>query len=136
HQGRSMAPLAFLRKVTCATRAYTAARICQPLLADGYAQHAYDPDHAPTYRYPGADNVTLATLYRLTNALDDLAMEGLLTTPSGEPLDVYVTEYGFFASGKYRISPATHARYLVQAFSMAQRNPQIGRASCRERGED
>jgi Cellulase (glycosyl hydrolase family 5) len=125
HRGRSMAPLAFLRKVACATRSYTAARICEPLLADGYAQHAYDTSHAPTYRYPGADNVTLATLYRLTGALDDLAMEGLLTTPSGEPLDVYVTEFGYFASGKKQISAARHARYLVQAFKMAQRNPRV-----------
>lgn len=125
HRGRSMAPLEFLRKVTCATRSYTAARICQPLYADGYAQHAYDPTHSPTYRYPGADNVTLGTLGRLTGALDDLAMEGLLTTPSGEPLDVYVTEFGYFASGKYRISDARHARYLVEAFKMAQRNPRV-----------
>jgi Glycosyl hydrolase family 1 len=125
HPGRSMAPLEFLRRMTCATRAYSAARICAPLLADGYAQHAYDPAHSPTYRFPGADNVTLATLYRLTNALDDLAAEGLLTTPLGEPLDVYVTEYGYFASGKYRVSASRHARYLVQAFKMAQRNPRV-----------
>jgi Glycosyl hydrolase family 1 len=125
NRGRSTAPLKFLRGVTCATREYAAARICDTLEADGYAQHAYDPTHAPTYRYPGTDNVTLATLDRLTGALDDLAAEGLLTTPDGEPLDVYVTEYGFFASGKKRISAARHARYLVQAFKMAQANPRV-----------
>src|SRR5436190_14487349 len=125
HRGRSTAPLEFLRRVTCATRSYTAARTCAPLHADGYAQHAYDPTHSPGYRYPGADNVTLATMYRLTNALDDLAVEDLLTTPLGEPLDVYVTEYGFFASGKYHLSPSRHARYLVQAFKMAQRNSRV-----------
>jgi hypothetical protein len=111
--------------VACATRAYGAARICDTLVADGYAQHAYDPTHSPTYRYPGADNVTLATLDRLTDALDLLAMEGLLTTPEGEPLDVYVTEYGFFASGKKRVSAARHASYLVKAFRMAQANPRV-----------
>jgi hypothetical protein len=125
HRGRSTAPLKFLRGVTCATRSYAAARICDTLVADGYAHHAYDPTHSPTYRYPGGDNVTLATLGRLTNALDDLAMEGLLVTPDGEPLDVYVTEYGFFASGDRRISARTHARYLVEAFQMAQRNPRV-----------
>jgi Cellulase (glycosyl hydrolase family 5) len=125
HRGRSMAPLEFLRRVTCATRSYTAARICAPLFADGYAQHAYDPTHSPTYRYPGADNVTLATLYRLTNGLDDLAAEGLLSTPLGEPLDVYITEYGYFASGKNHVSASRHARYLVEAFKMAQRNPRV-----------
>ena len=124
-RGRSTAPLKFLRVVTCATREYAAARICDTLEADGYAQHAYDPTHAPTYRYPGADNVTLATLDRLTGALDDLAAEGLLTTPEGEPLDVYVTEYGYFASGKKRIPAARHAKYLVQAFKLAQANPRV-----------
>src|SRR3954465_3457988 len=101
--GRSTAPLKFLRAVTCATGEYSAARQCSPLWADGYAQHAYDPTHSPTYRYPGSDNVTLATLDRLTDALDNLAAEGLLTTPFGEPLDVYVTEYGYFASGKKHV---------------------------------
>jgi hypothetical protein len=122
---RATAPLKFLRAVTCASRAYTAARDCQPLVADGYAHHAYDPTHEPTYRYPGADNVTLGTLDRLTHALRKLARAGLLSTPSGRVLDVYVTEYGFFASGKKRIPAATHARYLVQAFAMAQANPHV-----------
>jgi hypothetical protein len=122
---RATAPLQFLRAVTCASRAYTAARTCEPLVADGYAHHPYDPAHAPTYRYPGADNVTLGTLDRLTHALNKLASAGLLRTPRGRALDVYVTEYGFFASGKKRLPPAQHARYLVQAFAMAQANPRV-----------
>jgi hypothetical protein len=94
-------------------------------MADGYAHHAYDPAHAPTYRYPGADNVTLGTLYRLTRALNKLKSARLLRTPRGRALDVYVTEYGFFASGKKRISAAMHAKYLVKAFTMAQANPRV-----------
>src|SRR3954447_14202182 len=35
---RATAPLKFLRAVTCATRDYSAARICDPLEADGFAQ--------------------------------------------------------------------------------------------------
>src|SRR3954466_7068403 len=124
-RGRSTAPLKFLRALTCATGEYSAARQCSPLWADGYAQHAYDPTHAPTYRYPGADNVTLATLDRLTRALDKLAAADLLTDPDGRPLGVYVTEYGYFASGKKRISAARHASYLVKAFRMAQANPRV-----------
>jgi hypothetical protein len=124
-RGRSTAPLKFLRALTCATRAYGAARLCSPLWADGYAQHAYDPTHAPTYRYPGADNVTLATLDRLTRGLNKLAAADLLTDPDGRALDVYVTEYGYFASGKKSISAARHASYLVKAFRMAQANPRV-----------
>jgi hypothetical protein len=122
---RATAPLQFLRAVTCASRDYSAARSCEPLVADGYAHHAYDPAHSPTYRYPGSDNVTMGTLDRLTRALDKLAAAGLLSTPDGRALDVYVTEYGFFASGKKRIPALTHARYLVKAFTMAQANPRV-----------
>ena len=71
--GLSTAPLAFLRKVDLreqeATGAWAAARA---LKADGYAHHPYDFRHAPNFQYPGADNVTIGTLSRLTRALDRL----------------------------------------------------------------
>jgi hypothetical protein len=112
---RATAPLKFLRGVTAAGG----------LVADGYAHHPYDFSHAPTYRYPGADNVTLATLDRLTTALDQLAAAGRLRTPSGGALDLFLTEYGFFATGKKHLSASKHAKYLVQGFTMAQANPRV-----------
>jgi hypothetical protein len=112
---RATAPLKFLRGVTSRGG----------LVADGYAHHPYDFTHAPTYRYPGADNATLATLDHLTTALDQLAAAGRLRTPSGGALDLFLTEYGFFASGKKHLSASKHAKYLVQAFTMAQANPRV-----------
>jgi uncharacterized membrane protein YgcG len=112
---RATAPLKFLRGVVAGGG----------LVADGYAHHPYDFQHSPTYRYPGKDNVTLATLDRLTATLDQLAAAGRLRTPSGGALDVYLTEYGFFASGKHHLSAAKHAKYLVQGFTMAQANPRV-----------
>jgi hypothetical protein len=122
---RATAPLQFLRGVTCATASYRRAGSCGTLKTDGYAHHPYDFKHAPTFRYPGGDNVTLATLSRLTSALAKLKKAKLLTTPSGGVPDLYLTEYGYFSSGKFKVSQAKQGSYLVQAFKMAQRNPRV-----------
>jgi hypothetical protein len=122
--GSATPPLQFLRGVLRASASYTGSSK-YALLADGFAHHPYDFGHAPGYRFPGADNVTLATLGRLTQALDRLFESGLLQTPSGEPLDVYLTEYGFMQSGRYRIPDATRATYLRQAYDMARHNSRV-----------
>jgi hypothetical protein len=119
------APLKFLRGVTCANASYKRAGHCATLRTDGFAHHPYDFAHKPTFKYPGKDNVTLATLGRLTSALSKLRKAGLLTTPTGGVPDVYLTEYGFFSSGKYKLPPKTQGKYLVQGFTMAQRNPHV-----------
>jgi hypothetical protein len=126
-RGRNaQAPLRFLRGVACATPGYKKARAgCGTLETDGYAHHPYDFDHKPTYRYPGKDNVTLGVLGRLTSALTKLRRAKLLTTPAGGTPDVYLTEYGYFGSGKRKVSRATQGKYLVQAFTIAQRNPRV-----------
>jgi hypothetical protein len=121
----AQAPLRFLRGVTCANARYKRARNCSTLKTDGYAHHPYDFRHKPTYRYPGKDNVTLATLSRLTTALTKLKRAKLLTTPRGGAPYLYLTEYGYFASGKYKIKESTRGKYLVQAYNMALRNSRV-----------
>jgi hypothetical protein len=122
---RATAPLAFLRGVTCANARYKKAKSCGTLKADGFAHHPYDFDHKPTYKYPGKDNVTLATLSRLTSALGKLKKAKLLTTPTGGVPGLYLTEYGYFSSGKRKVSRSKHAKYLVQAFTIAQKNSRV-----------
>jgi hypothetical protein len=119
------APLAFLRGVTCAKSNYKRAHKCATLKADGFAHHPYDFKHKPTYKYPGKDNVTMRTLSRLTSALSKLRKSKLLTTPTGGVPQLYLTEYGFFSSGKYRLSRSRQGSYLVQGFKMAQKNPHV-----------
>jgi len=121
----AMSPLKFLRGVTCATASYKRARNCATLHADGFAHHPYDFAHKPSYKFPGKDNVTLSTLGRLTSALSKLQRSNLLTTPSGGVPQLYLTEYGFFSSGKYKLPRKTQGKYLVQGFKMAQRNPHV-----------
>jgi hypothetical protein len=118
-------PLKFLRGVTCANKRYKRAKKCGTLKTDGYAHHPYDFDHKPTYKYPGKDNVTIGVLSRLTTALSKLRRARLLTTPTGGVPFVYLTEYGYFSSGKRKVSVSKHAKYLVQAFTIAQKNSRV-----------
>jgi hypothetical protein len=119
------APLAFLRGVTCAKSNYKRAHKCATLKTDGFAHHPYDFKHKPTYKYPGKDNVTMSTLGRLSSALSKLRKSHLLQTPSGGVPQIYLTEYGYFSSGKYRLSRSKQGSYLVQGFKMAQRNSHV-----------
>jgi GH35 family endo-1,4-beta-xylanase len=113
--GRSIAPLKFIRDVVAPG----------PLRADGYAHHPYDFRHGINYRYPGSDNVTISTLSRLTSQLDKLATSGRLRTPGGKALDVYLTEYGYMASGKYKVRDSKRAQYIPRAFQIALDNPRV-----------
>jgi hypothetical protein len=122
---RAIAPLAFLRAVLCRNQIYAPIKQCPTLLSDGYAHHPYEFANPPAAPYPGADNVTMGTLGRLTNALDHLAQAKALETPDGKPLDVYLTEFGYFATGPVAVPPAQRASYLKQAFDIAERNPRV-----------
>jgi hypothetical protein len=124
-RGMSTSPLAFLRKVTCVSRSYKRKRGCPRMKADGYAHHPYDFRHAPNFEYPGADNVTIGTLSRLTRALDRLRRSGALRTPRGGRMPLYLTEYGYFASGKRALPAKTRSRYLKQAYTIALRNGRV-----------
>jgi hypothetical protein len=123
-RGRTTAPLKWLRGVTRVNSRYRGHR-GKTLLTDGYAHHPYDYKHKPTYRYPGKDNVTVATLGRLERALSRLRAARALRTPSGGVPYIYLTEYGYFAAYKYRLPQAKHARFLKKGFKIAQRNPRV-----------
>jgi hypothetical protein len=123
--GLSTAPLAFLRKVACVNSKYKRVGHCPKLKADGYAHHPYDFRHAPNFKYPGDDNVTLGTLSRLTKALDKLSRSGALRKNGGGRMPLYLTEYGYFATGHRALPPKTRTRYLQQAYSIALKNSRV-----------
>ena len=123
--GYSTSPLAFLRGVTCVNKKYKRARSCPKLKADGYAHHPYDFGHAPNYQYPGADNVTIGTLSRLTKALDKLSRAGVLRMNGGGKMPLYLTEYGYFASGHRALPKSLRSKYLKQAYSIALKNSRV-----------
>jgi hypothetical protein len=123
--GLSTSPLAFLRAVTCVNKKYKRARSCPKLKADGYAHHPYDFRHAPNYKYPGDDNVTIGTMSRLTKALDRLSRAGVLRKNGGGRMPVYLTEYGYFASGHRALPAKQRTRYLQQAYTIALKNSRV-----------
>jgi hypothetical protein len=123
--GLSTAPLAFLRKVTCVNKKYKRVGSCPRLKADGFAHHPYDFRHAPDYQYPGVDNVTIGTLNRLTKALDKLRKVGALRTPKGSRMPLYLTEYGYFATGHRALPPKIRSRYLQRAYTIALKNSRV-----------
>ena len=67
----STAPLKFLREMTCRDGIVKGCR--GTLKADGYAHHPYEFAHAPNWRDPNPDNVTIGTLGRLRSALSKLS---------------------------------------------------------------
>jgi hypothetical protein len=124
-KGKSTSPLKFLRGVTCVNAKYKRAKSCPKLKADGYAHHPYDFAHAPNYRYPGSDNATLGTLSRLTTALDKLKRAGVLRKNGGGRMPVYLTEYGYFASGHRALKKRLRVKYLKQGQSLALKNKRV-----------
>lgn len=137
HGTRAMAPLTFLRRTLCLTPKYRVDRKClsgmpegtrkQTLRTDGYAHHPYDFRNSPTYKFRGSDNVTIGTLSRLTGALDKAARAKALLAPKGRRAPfVYLTEFGYFASGeRAQIPESKRAKYLPKAFAIAQKNPRV-----------
>jgi hypothetical protein len=123
---RAAPPLLFLRKLTCVDRRYKPIRRCPKLYADGYAHHPYEYKRSPRRRFRGRDNVTMSGLHKLVHALNRLAAHKRLRTPhSKRRLNIYLTEFGYFARGKYRIAEKKRARYLRLAFESARRNPRV-----------
>jgi hypothetical protein len=124
-EAHAISPLKFLRGVTCRTPRYTAAKHCAPLRADGYAAHTYQFTTAPNRPFMGPDDAPFGSLNHLTGALTLLAHRHALTTPSGHPLNVYITEFGYLSRGHRALPVRTRAAWLTQAYKIAKRNPRI-----------
>jgi GH35 family endo-1,4-beta-xylanase len=114
-RGVAMPPLEFIRKFANRGR----------LVADGFAHHPYDFNHAPTYKFPGKDNVTLSGLDKLVKLLDSLAKSNRLETASGNALDIWLTEFGYLRSGKQKQSEKNRAKYLKIGYDMALKHPRV-----------
>lgn len=134
-EGVALEPLKFLRQAFCLNSSNRPnGKRCAPLKADGFAYHPYDFASAPNKRFRpskgvnGKDVVTIANLSDLTKMLDALKKYKRLSPSKGSFLPIYLTEYGYFATttGRAKVFPeATRAKYLVQAYTIAQKNPRV-----------
>ena len=118
-----VAPLAFLREALCLNAHYRKVGGCSPLPMSGYAHHAYTTAVAPTYKTPGADNVTIGVLSRLSNALNKAAHAHAL--PSGLP--IYLTEFGVqsLPNKQLGVPVSVQAEYDAMAERIAYNNGRV-----------
>jgi hypothetical protein len=118
-----VAPLAFLRGMLCLNARYQRAGSCSKLSAVGYSHHAYSNRAGPYYAPPERDDVMIATLSRLENALNLGARAGAITAG----LPIYLTEFGVQSKpNRYLgVSVAKQAEYDAIAEYIAYRDPRV-----------
>jgi hypothetical protein len=118
-----VAPLAFMREALCLSAKYKKSGTCGELQMSGYAHHAYFPAAGPRYVWKQKDSVTIASLSRLSNALNLAARAHAI--PGGVP--IYLTEFGVQSKpNKYEgVSAAKQAEYDAIAEHMAYSNPRV-----------
>jgi hypothetical protein len=121
----STPPIRWLRAVLCVSKRYHRKKSCPRLRADGYAHHPYDFRHSANFRYPGNENATMGTLGNLTRALDRFKRIGALRKNGGGRMPLFLTEYGYFASGKRALSKRKRTKYLQQGWKIALRNGRV-----------
>jgi hypothetical protein len=118
-----VAPLAFLRSALCLNGHYRPAGSCGKLQMSGYAHHAYTKAVSPRYIAPGADNVTIGSLSRLSSALNKAAAAHAI--PSGLP--IYLTEFGIqsFPNRELGVPVSRQAEYDAIAEKIAWGNSRV-----------
>jgi hypothetical protein len=95
------------------------------LQADAYAHHPYEFTKAPRAAFAGDDNAPIQELGRLRRALRKLASAKALTDPKGHPLQIHLTESGYFVSGKRAVAAGRRAKWLPQQFDVAAHTPGV-----------
>ena len=122
------APLAFLRGVLCLDGSYHPVGHCAKLPADGYAQHPYTSNLGPFWvpggkQDPHHDDITIATLGRLTSALDRAAAAGAISSD----LPIYVTEFGIqsYPNHTLGVPLAQQAEFQAISEKIAWSNPRV-----------
>jgi hypothetical protein len=121
---KDVAPLLFLREALCLNSHYKKSGACSELRMTGYAHHAYFKSPAgPHFAPKETDDVTIASISRLSHALDKAAAAHAI--PSGVP--VYLTEFGVESQpNKFENLPvAQQAEYDAIAEQMAYNNSRI-----------
>jgi GH35 family endo-1,4-beta-xylanase len=123
--GASFAPLRFMRDALCVNAKWKRKKGCKIVRADAVSLHPYDYRRAPTSKRVPADDVTIGTVDRLTNALNRLRRAKVLSTSKNRSPAVHLTEFAYFASGPFAFPRTTRAKYITKAFSLAAKNPRI-----------
>ena len=117
-RNQSTAPLLWLRQLACADGIVKG---CTGVLrADGYAHHPYAFDRAPSKGRSGADDVTIATLGKLTKQLAKLRSRIRIAGGS-----IYLTEFAYYSSGPNAQPEKKRADWTRKAFEIALKTPYV-----------
>ena len=121
----STTPLKFLRQVFCLSRTYRPLRDCQPIEADGWSHHPYNP-HIPPWEEPRQAHrtiISIGSIGKLITALRRVSQAGA----TARRLPIYVSEYGVESQPEddFGVSPLRQAEYLGAAEYLLYRNPWI-----------
>ena len=134
-KGISIPPLQFIREMVCVNkrlkRIKGANKKCgkKPLKFDSFSTHPYDFEHKPKFRRSNKDELTIANIGQLPKLLTKLRKKGLIKTKRKSP--IYLTEYGYMVADNSavrearRIPEDKRARWLVQAWKIAQGTPRV-----------
>jgi hypothetical protein len=122
----STAPLKFLRQVLCLDPAYDPVSGCEPIAADGWSHHPYNP-HIPPWQKPKENHssiISIGSMGKLVDALRRAWRAGATV----DRLPAYVTEYGIEShpQGGFGVSTQRQAEWLGIAEYLLYRNPWIG----------
>jgi hypothetical protein len=117
-----VAPLEFLRDALCLNAKYKKSSSCSSLPAYGYSHHAYTKPNL-AYVPPNKDDVTIATLSRLSSALTKAAKAHMIK--AGMP--IYLTEFGIqsYPNKELGVPVAQQAEYYAIAEKIAYENPRV-----------
>ncbi len=129
-KGISTPPLQFIREMVCVNeqlkRIKGARKKCNggPLKFDAFSTHPYDFTNRPTRRRPNPDELTIANVGALPKLVNKLRRKGLVE-PSKRKFPVYLTEHGYFVSGRRGVPESKRKRWIVQAWQLAQDSPRV-----------
>ncbi len=123
HAGYNMSPLLFLREALCLSGSWHRARSCGALPTAGWGVHPYPNAIGPLRQPRNPETISIATLYKLTAALDRAARAGALPAH----LPVYITEYGIMSKPNlYQGVPAAEqAEWDAISERIAYVNPRV-----------
>jgi hypothetical protein len=125
-------PLIFLRRLGCRDDAFRrirsgACKSFKKVTGDGFAIHPYSGRNPPQRSHSNPDDVSLASVSRLTKTLDRLQAVAALD-PTTRRFGIYADEYGYQTNPPDRIAgiaPSKQDRWLQEAAYVAWRNPRI-----------
>ena len=126
----STPPLQFVREMVCVNkrlkRIRGARKKCTggPLKLDAASTHPYDFTNRPTRRRDNPDELTMANINSYPRLLDRLRKKGLIE-PSTKRFPIYLTEHGYFVSGRRGVPENRRKRWIVQAWQMALDAPRV-----------